>query len=378
MIFQNFGFNRLKVKTGAAPAGALFPNQATQVWTSTETAQWLSASSTAFTVGNGVTYSGYSSATSALGNSNAGCLARNGKIYIIGDNGNSTLSIWNTNTNTLSTLTMPGTVGGYTIVYNDYTKCVYVPGKSGAIYVVDTLTDTCTATITNPLGTTYCLLYSSGYDARYIYGNGWFFNNTWFKIDCNNNTATSLSPQTTGGDTLAGVMAANAKLYMGGGGGSTSGFHVWDTNTDTNQFVSAMGNISDKYRTAANHYNGYVYTLPAFSATDIWQIEPFSNGGTAILGSVTSNNICGMQMAADGLIYGVGINSNYGTVYNPVANTVSYFSAPYEGLQWMVMDANGHQYFGGTTDLWKLTASNVPAATLSALGEMNGIIARMR
>jgi hypothetical protein len=377
MIFQNFGFNRLKVKTGAAPAGALFPNQATQVWTSTETAQWLSAASSSFTVGNGVTYSAPSN-IATIGATNTGCLARNGKIYMCGDNGNSTLSIWDTNTNTLTTLTLPGTIGGVTIVYNDYKKSVYVPGRSGAIYVVDTLTDTYTATITNPLGTSYCLIYSSGYNARYMYGNGWFFNNTWFKIDCDNNTATSLSPETSGGDTLAGVMAANGKLYMGGGGGSTSGFHVWDANTDTNQFVSSMGNISDKYRTAANHYNGYVYTLPAFGATSIWQIEPFSNGGTAILGSVTDNKICGMQMAADGLIYGVGFNTGQGDIYNPITNTISYFTTPAQALQWMVMDANGHQYFGSDSGLYKMTASNVPSATLTALAEMNGIIARMR
>jgi hypothetical protein len=67
MIFQNFGFNRLKVKGGAAPAAALFPDQAIRNWTGTETAQWLSAASSVFAVGNGVTYSAPASISTSLG-----------------------------------------------------------------------------------------------------------------------------------------------------------------------------------------------------------------------------------------------------------------------------------------------------------------------
>jgi len=378
MIFQNFGFNRQAVKVAGPPA-ALFPDQSIQTWTSTETAQWLSAASSVFTVGNGVTYSSYSSISSGLTSStNGGALARNGKIYMAGDNGSSTLNIWNTNNDSLSTLTLPGAAICYSMVYNDYTKCVYLAG-SGVIYVVDTLTDTNVATITNPLGNAFMNLYSSGYDARYIYGTGWFQNPTWFRIDCSNNTAASLSIS-TGGDTLFGPMGSNGKIYVGGGGGSTSGFHVLNPTVPQNEFVSGMGNISDLYRGAANHYNGYIYTMPAYGASLIYKINPSANSATGDA-SATDNRINSVVFGADGRLYGFGNSTNStnnGTIYDPTGGGVSYQTIPQRDFNWSVMDANGHIYFGQGGNLYKLTASNVPSATLTALAEMNGIIARMR
>jgi len=380
MIFQNFGFNRLKVKGAAAPAAAVFPDQSIRTWTSTETAQWLSAASSVFAVGNGVTYSAPASISTSLGsNIFGGKLARNGKIYMAGDGG-TTIYVWNTNTSTMTNITSPYGLVNYTGYYNDYSKCVYFVAN-GYIVVVDTLTDTIAASIANPVTGNYGSIYGSGYDGRYIYGNGWFSSNTWFKVDTLNNTATSLSPVTSQGDTLTGMMAANGKLYMGSGGGSGGGLHVWNANTDTNEFVSALGNTSDIYRTVCTHYDGYAYTFPAYGASNIWQITPSTNGGTSVLGSVTDIRAQASVMGADGLIYVFG-NPTFGTnnayTYNPIGNSVSYFTAPQQNLQWCVMDVNGHIYFGQGTNLYKMTASNVPAATATALAEYNGIIARMR
>lgn len=375
MIFQNFGFNRLKVTGGApAPPAALFPDQSIQVWTATETAQWLSAASTVFTVGNGTTYGTPSSIGSIASNTFSGVLAKNGKIYMAGDGG-TTIYVWNTNTNAMTTITTPAGLVSYVAVYNDYSKCAYFSGN-GVFYVINTLTDTYVTSISNPLGSAYALLYSSGYDARYIYGNGWFLNNSWFKIDCNGNTATVISGQSSGGDTLQGPMAKNGKIYMGGGGGSGGGFHVWDANTNTNQFVSAMGNISDQYRGAANHYDGYTYTLPAYGASNIWQINPSTNGASVVLGSVPDYHATNHIMGADGLIYAFG-NLGTAVVYNPVANSYSTKSVPNENLQWSVIDKDGNIYFGQNA-LYKMPASSVPAPTLAGLAEMNGNIARMR
>ena len=381
MIFQNFGFNQ-NYPVAAAVAGAVFPNQATQVWTGTETAQWLSAASSVFTVGNGVTYGSPTSVSTALGSDIfSGCLARNGKIYMAGDNGTSTVYIWNTNTSTMSTLSLSANPGAYaSAVYNDYSKCVYLPGNN-KIFVIDTLTDTEVTTIANPLGTAYCLVYGSGYDARYIYGNGWFLNNTWFKIDCNNNTAATTG-QSTGGDTLSGMMADNGKLYMGGGGGSTSGFHVWNANNDTNGFVSSMGNISDKYRGAATYYDGYLYTLPANNTTsNVWKITPSTNTASIVTTATYVNFLQGYIMGADGLIYGFGnpsTSSNNAMVYDPTTNTISYITVPQINCQWAVIDGHGDIYFAQSTNLYKMAASNVPTATANALAEMNGVISRMR
>ena len=363
MIFQNFGFNRI--------AGG-WPSQAKQIWTAADTAQWLSQAGKTFTIGNGVTYGTATSISTSLGNVYSGVMASNGKIYMGGDS-SSNIWVWDTNTNSMSTISAPNGLVSYMAVYNDYTKCAYFNGN-GVFYVVDTLTDTVVATITNPLGTTYALLYSSGYDARYIYGNGWFQNNGWFKIDCDNNTASTISGQSSGGDTLQGPMAKNGKIYMGGGGGSNSGFHVWNANTDTNQFVSAMGNITDNYRGAANHYDGYLYTLPAYGASNIWQIDPTTNGASVVLGSISSGpNPTNHIMGADGLIYAFG-NSNTLGVYNPVANSYSTVTLPSSGnYQWSVLDKMGNMYYGQNTDLWQLPASGV-ASPIS----YNGLVARMR
>jgi len=380
MIFQNFGFNRQLIKAAGAPAAGIFPDQSTKVWTSTETDQWLTAASNVFTIGNGVTYSSYSTVSTALtGNTIAGVLARNGKIYIAGDSGTSTINIWNTNNNTNSTLSLSGNTQAYSMVYNDYTKCVYIPGN-GIIYVVDTLTDTQVTTISNPLGNSYFQLYSSGYDAQYIYGTGWFQNNTWFRVDCSNNTAASLSIG-TGGDTLNGVMGRNGKIYVGGGGGSTNGYHVLNTSVPQNEYVSGMGNISDSYRAAANHYNGYLYTMPAYGASKIYLMDTSNNSATEARGAVTDNRIGTTILGADGQIYGFGNSanaSNNANVYDPVNDVLNYITVPQRDFNWSVIDANGHIYFGQGGNLYKLTASNVPSATLTALAEMNGIIARMR
>jgi len=303
MIFQNFGFNRLKVKGGApAPAGPTYPDQSLATWTTTETAAWLSAGSTQTT-----SNFGYASTSTRIGSSygsgvakwNGAALASNGKIYSP-PHLRSDWSIIDTSNDTIVTT---GSVAGDSqgARYDKITNQVFSFGNGGSKIVCST---DAASNVSGPSNRNGGAVQS--FDGNLLYTIGLFGNTTVQEYSISGNTSTSKG--SVGADrATTGTLAANGKIFWGSGGGSQFTSYDPTTNTITN-FGSIAG---DSHTTMVAHYNGYLYCMPAFGSKSVLKVDPATNTITTDAtpsAYPTSPAAAGACIGLDGRIYFASTN----------------------------------------------------------------------
>jgi hypothetical protein len=315
MIFQNFGFNRLKVKAaGAAPTSG-FPNQALTTWTTTESAQWLSYGAS---VCNTTTF-GYDTVTTRIGSALSGTVAKwaggslasNGKIYaaghvrtdwlVIDTNNDSVTTTGNTNSNTEGT------------VYDKITDTVYAFGGGGAKIVCST---NAASNISGPANRSANPV--QGFNGDYLYTCG-FFNYSGIRIYQISTDTTTSGPSLSQGYGELGTLGSDGCMYWGNvSGGSDILKYDPVANTASTIAIGAGGN----FPTLVQHYNGYIYLLPTDATSSIRKLDIATGTISAahtMSGGFQASSAC---IGLDGRIYIVS-STNVGTIrwYDPTANT---------------------------------------------------------
>ena len=298
MIFQNFGFNRLKVIGAApAPAGPTFPDQSLATWTATESAAWLAAGATLTT-----TNFGYASTSTRIGSSygggvakwNGAALASNGKIYAPG-HVRTDWAIINTNTDTIATT---GSVNGDAegARYDKITNQVFALGNGGT--KINCSTDAA-SNISGPSNRNGGAV--QAFNGNLLYSIGLFSNTTLQEYNISGNSSTSKG--SIGADRATrGTLAANGKCFWGSGGGTQ--FTSYDPATTT---ITNFGSFSgDAQSTMVAHYNGYLYCLPAFGTKTVIKVDPSTNGTSTDATPAaypTNPGAAGACIGLDGRIY---------------------------------------------------------------------------
>lgn len=314
MIFQNFGFNRLKVMGAVGPTGPTFPDQSLTTWTTTEGAAWLSAGTT-------LTTSNYGYATSSvrIGSSYAGsrkwggaALASNGKIYAPpADGGTTTWAIVNTNNDTIAT-TGSVNASNFGARYDKITNQVFAFGAGGTKIVCST---DAASNVSGPSQ------YNGGavqaFDGDKLYTGPLYSNNAIYEYDISANTSTSVG-STSGDRYPIGTLAANGKVFFPSGGGTA--FTEYDPATST---LTNFGSFSGDYvGPMVAHYDGYIYCFPRFFNQAVIRLDTTSRATTTIHTLSIPTNIISMNtcIGLDGRIY---VTRENGGVYwyDPYSNT---------------------------------------------------------
>lgn len=315
MIFQNFGFNRLKVIAGAVgPTGPTFPDQSLTTWTTTESAAWLSAGATLTT-----SSFGYSSSSTRIGSSYSGtrkwggaALASNGKIYAPSADGSRTdWAIINTSNDTIA---VTGSVNSknFGARYDKITNQVFAFGAGGT--KIDCSTDAA-SNVSGP--SQYNGGAVQGLDGDKLYTGPLFSNNNIYEYDISANTSTSKGA-TSGDRYPIGTLAANGKVFFPSGGGTSFTEYDPATNTLTN-FGSFTGDYTGPM---VAHYDGYIYCFPRFFNQSVIRLNPDTRATTTIHTLSIPTNIISMNtcIGLDGRIY---VTRENGGVYwyDPYSNT---------------------------------------------------------
>jgi hypothetical protein len=347
MIFQNFGFNRLKVKGAAAPSGPTYPDQSLATWTATETAAWLAAGATQTTASFG-----YATSSVRIGSSLGGggskydgaALASNGKIYCPPQSTTDWLVI-NSNTDAVATTGSSVNNGNNGARYDKITNRVYAFGNYDGVGNNGTYLDVATEAITNLNSGIPSL---TGGPVQALDGNKLYVSRLYssptniYEYNISAGTSTSMGAQ--GGDKYPrGTLAANGKIYWGPGGSTTFVELNPATSTITN-FGSVGG---DNFGPVVAHYDGYLYVFPRFFNTTILRIDPSSNTVSTILTGVLSGNIISMGtcIGLDGRIYVARENGGI-YWYDPYSNTYGTITMDSGDTSFgaIMMGANGDLY----------------------------------
>ena len=356
-----------------------FPEQALQYWTKYEFNQWSRAGLNYFNSGsNTITYTTASLLHTGLGGVAGGALAKNGKLYL-GTYGAS--NVW-----TLDTLTdVTASLGSFSnncqsVFYNAFTNKAYFV-VDGFVKVVDCVDDS-VQSISLPFAG-QAIGYGVSLDANYAYVNNFFASQNIATVNMNATGSTTSFSGAFSGDPLKGTMGWDNKMYMGCGGGST-GIKVYDpaTNTVANLTVPGVGNTSDSYRDIVQHYDGYLYSFPAYnSGYSIIKIDPTTSTITKPI-SLTDPRTFSLCVGADGRIYGIGNGdaTDYGVlIYDTKQNTYELESiSQTKNWRLIIMGAKGDLYLFNTAgECWKKTCIN-NGGTIKALEEYNGIVSRFQ
>jgi hypothetical protein len=356
-----------------------FPEQTLKYWSQYECNQWLRTGGQ-FTTGssnNGVGYGAATQIHTGLGSVGSVALADNGKIYIQTYTAGGRITWLNTYNDTTGSVSAAGSNNGQGAWYNPITKNVYM-GGDGTTLVISTATDTITSTITNPF-TGQTQWGGISFDGQYAYGNGFFANHKFIKLDMYNNSAVSTSVTTYTGDTLRGTLAVNGKYYFGAGGSSTLGTLVYDPVTDTTAYTNS-GDASDQIRDIVQYYDGYCYAFPAYGNTAIKRLNPSTNSWVNVKTGLGDYRYVSLCIGADGCIYGVG-NTN-GTnrclQFNPRTNYTNEETITTTNYNAICMGAQGDLYlFGSNGIIYKKPILN-NGRVLKPLAEFNGIMGRLQ
>lgn len=312
MIFQNFGFNRLKVRAaGGGGAVPTFPDQSLTTWTTTETAAWLSAGATLTTSNYGYATSSvrigsaYTSATQWYG----AALASNGKIYCP-PHSRSDWAIIDTSADTIATT---GSVNGSNMGarYDKITNQVFAFGSNGTKIVCST---DASSNVTGPGNRNGGAV--QALDGDKLYTIGLFGTTGIYEYDISANSHTL--KQSIGDAYTHGTLAANGKIYWGAGGGNN--IRIYEPSTDT---LTSLGGFSSDYTgPMVAHYDGYVYNFPRFFNQAVIRINPSDNSYTTIHTLSIPTNIISTAacVGLDGRIYVVRENGGV-YWYDPYANT---------------------------------------------------------
>jgi len=357
-----------------------FPQQGLQYWTKYEFNQWSRAGLNYFNSGsNSISYTTASLLHTGMGALNAGALANNGKLYL-GSYGNN--NVWTLDTLTDTTASI-GTFSNncQSAFYNAFTNKVYFV-IDGNVKVVDCVNDT-NQNIPLPFGG-QCIGYGVSLDGNYAYVNNFFSSANIATLNMNATGSSNSYSGAFAGDPLKGTMGWDNKMYMGCGGGST-GIKVYNpaTNTVANLAVPGKGGLGDSYRDIVQHYNGYLYSFPAYNSNyPIIRIDPTTSTITNVIASITDPRVFSVCVGADGRVYGVGNGDapGYGvSIYNTISNTYTLESiSQTKNFRLIKMGAKGDLYMFNTAgECWKKTCLN-NGGTIKALQEYNGIVGRFQ
>lgn len=360
-----------------------FPEQKLLYWSKNEFNQWGRAGLSYFSSGSNIqnqpTYTTASLLHTGMGTIQAGALATNGKLYLGG--------YGTTGTYTLDTLTdTTASLGAISsncqsAFYNSFTNRAYLI-NDGTIKVINCADDT-SQTITNSFAG-QCIGYGISMDGNYAYISNFFLSKQIATLNMvATGSVTSFSGTFTG-DPIKGTTGWDNKVYMGCGGGST-GIKVYDpaTNTVANLSVPGKSALADSYRDIVQHYDGYLYSFPAYNANyPIIRIDPSTSTITNVILSISDPRVFSLCVGADGRIYGVGNGdaTAYGvSIYNPINNQYQL-----EGISanknWRLikMGARGDLYMFNTAgECWKKTLIN-SGGLQRPLQEYNGITSRFQ
>jgi len=331
MIFQNFGFNRLKVIGAApAPAGPTYPDQSLATWTATESAAWLAAGATQTTANFG-----YSSTSTRIGSSYAGsakwygaALASNGKVYCPPYDSRTDWAIINTSADTVA---VTGSVNKYNFGarYDKITNQVFAMGGGGT--KINCSTDAA-SNISGPS------VYNGGavqaFDGNILVTAPLYANNFIYTYNISTNTSTQRGA--TGGDRYPiGTLAANGKVFFPAGGGTQFTEYDPATNTVTN-FGSFTG---DHAGNMVAHYDGYIYCFPRFSNSNVIRLNPDTRATT----NIHTLSISPQIISTDACI---GLD---GRIYVTRENGGVYWYDPYSNTSGNITMASGDTSFAGIT-----------------------------
>lgn len=312
MIFQNFGFNRVLLAEGGAVVPT-FPDQSLTTWTTTETAAWLSAGATLTTASFGYATSSVriGSAYTSTAQWYGAALASNGKIYCPPHTTNN-WAIINTATDTVATT---GSIFANNCMgarYDKITNQVFALGDGGTKI---TCTNDSGSNISGPPNRQGGAVQS--FDGNKLYTIGLFGTTGVYEYDISANSSSFKA--STGGDRYThGTLAANGKIFWGGGGGTQFTAYEPSTNTLTN-----FGTFSGDYTgPMVAHYDGYIYNFPRFFNQSVIRINPTDNSYTTIHTLSVPTNIISMGacIGLDGRIYVVRENGGV-YWYDPYSNT---------------------------------------------------------
>jgi hypothetical protein len=314
-----------------------------------------------------------------MGQLNAGALANNGKLYLGGYGTTGTFAL-DTLTDTTSSL---GALSSncQSAFYSATTNKAYLV-NDGNMRVIDCSND---SNQTFSLGLSgQCIGYGVSLDGNYAYINNFFASKNINRVSLIATGSTNVFSGSFTGDPLKGTMGWDNKMYMGCGGSST-GIKVYDpaTNTVANLAVPGKASLGDSYRDIVQHYNGYLYSFPAYNANyPIIQIDPATSTITNVVASITDPRIFSLCLGADNRVYGVGNGDagGYGvSIYNPITNqyVVESISAT-KNWRLIKMGAKGDLYmFNSAGECWKKTLIN-GGGLQKPLQEYNGIVSRLQ
>ena len=321
-----------------APAGPTYPDQSLSTWTVTETAAWLAAGSTQTT-----SSFGYASTSTRVGSDYGGgsakwegaSLASNGKIYCPPHVRND-WAIINTNNDTIATT---GSVNASNegSVYDKITNQVFAFGSGGTKINCSTDAASNVSGPSNRNGTPV-----QSFDGNKLYTIGISGNNNVFEYNISANTSTNKGA--VGGDRArGGVLAANGKIFWGGGGGTQFTEYDPSTNTITN-FGSLTG---DNTGPMVAHYDGYLYNFPRFNQSNIIRINPDTRATSTIHTLADSPQLISMMgcIGLDGRIYVARENAGV-YWYDPYSNTSGTITMANSDTSFsaITMGANGDLY----------------------------------
>jgi hypothetical protein len=360
-----------------------FPEQALTYWTKYEFNQWSRAGLNYFNSGsnsgNTAVYSTASLLHTGIDSIGGGALANNGKMYLgsYGGSGAYTLDTLTDTTASLGAISSNCQSAFYSAITNQ--AFLVIDGNVKVINCSDDSVQNIALTFGGQ-----SIGYGVSLDGNYAYVNNFFSSKNINRVSLiNTGSAAAFSGSFTG-DPLKGTMGWDNKMYMGCGGGST-GIKTYDpaTNTVANLAVPGKGSLGDSYRDIVQHYNGYLYSFPAYNANfPIIQIDPVTSTITNVVASITDPRVVSLCVGADGRVYGVGNGgaSGYGvSIYNPITNeyTLESISAN-KNWNLIKMGARGDLYmFSGDGQIWKKTLIN-GGALQKPLQEYNGIVSRLQ
>lgn len=362
-----------------------FPEQALTYWTKYEFNQWSRAGLNYFNSGsnsgNTAVYSTASVIHTGLNSIVGGALANNGKMYL-GSYGGNAIYSFDTLTDATPALISSTSNNCQSVFYSAITNQAFAV-IDGNVKVIN-----CSDDSVQNIALTFggqSIGYGVSMDGNYAYVNNFFSSNNINRVSLINTGSVAAFSGSFTGDPLKGTMGWDNKMYMGCGGNGTNGIKVYNpaTNTVANLSVPGFGGLSDSYRDIVQHYNGYLYSFPAYnSGQPIIQIDPTTSTITNVVTGVTDPRIFSCCVGADGRVYGIGNGdaAGYGvSIYNPLTNEyiVESISAT-KNWRLIKMGAKGDLYmFNNVGEIWKKTLLN-GGGLQKPLQEYNGIVSRLQ
>lgn len=371
MIFQNFGFNRLRVVGAVGPTGPTFPDQSLTTWTTTETAAWLSAGATLTTASFGYATSSVAIGSDYIGSAKwyGAALASNGKIYAP-PHARTDWAIIDTSNDTIATT---GSVNQDNMGarYDKITNQVFAFGNGGTKINCSTDASSNVSGPSNRNGGAVQAL-----DGDKLYTIGLFSTTGIYEYDVSANTSTF--KQSVGDRYIGGTLAANGKIYWPAGGGTQ--FTEYDPSTDT---LTNFGSFTSDYTgPMVAHYDGYIYCFPRFFNQTVVRVTPSTRATTnihtlSIPTNIISTNAC---IGLDGRIY---VTRENGGVYwyDPYSNTSDtiLISNGQNGYAGITMGMHGDLYVipYGSNNFQKISLTTGAGATADAIVQQYNFGGRM-